>query len=395
MRRGKTVKTQRPIEGHTLKLALLLMIPVLLVSCGHGKGSKEKPKGSTRVELRNVRREVVATGAVKPKVGAQVKVGSRISGKLEKLMVQAGDKVEEGELIAVVEHQDLEARVERLRATLKGLEIRKREDLKELANVIDETEAKLALAQLDLKRYTALLKKGYVAKAEVDKAERDVKVLKARLSAAKRKYQSTKARYIQEIAQTKAQLKEAEVHLSYAFIKAPITGTVSSVTTQQGETVVAGLNAPTFITIIDLGRLQVDGFVDETDIGKVKPGQKVEFTVDAYPDRIFHGHVKTIYPGAIIRDNVVYYDVVVEIDDPYQGVLRPEMTANLTFITGVHKQVPTVPDKAIRMDTTGKEYVLVKEGRVWKKRYISTGWSSGGYTEVKSGLKVGEEIALW
>ena len=92
---------------------------------------------------------------------------------------------------------------------------------------------------------------------------------------------------------------------------------------------------------------------------------------------------------------MVYYDVVVEIDDPYQGVLRPEMTANLTFITGVHKQVPTVPDKAIRMDTTGKEYVLVKEGRVWKKRYISTGWSSGGYTEVKSGLKAGEEIALW
>ena len=383
---------KRPIKPG---LAIMLLLPLLLVSCSHGKGKEAKPKGSTKVELRDVRREVVATGAVKPKVGAQVKVGSRISGKLERLMVQAGDQVKEGQLIAVVEHRDLEARVERLNATLEGLKIREREDLKELANKIEETKAKLSLARLDLKRYSALLKKGYVAKAEVDKAQRDVKVLTAQLEATKRKYDSTKARYAQEIAQTRAQLKEAQVYLSYAFIKAPITGTVSSVTTQQGETVVAGLNAPTFITIIDLSRLQVDGFVDETDIGKVKPGQSVEFTVDAYPNRVFHGHVKTIYPGAIIRDNVVYYDVVVEIDDPFEGVLRPEMTANLTFITGVHKGVPAIPDKSIRMDTSGKEYVLVKEKDKWKKRYITTGWSSGGYTEVRKGLKVGQEVALW
>ncbi len=377
------------------RLAWILLVPLLLAGCGHGKGKTETPKGSTKVELQNVRREVVATGAVKAKVGAQVKVGARISGKLEKLMVQAGDQVKKDQLIAVIQHQDLEARVERLNATLKGLLLRKEEDLKEISSTITETAAELKLARLDLKRYSALLKKGYVAQAEVDKAQRDVNVLKAKLAANRRRYGSTKARYVQEIAQTRAQLKEARVYLSYAFVRAPISGTVSSVTTQQGETVVAGLNAPTFITIIDLGRLQVDGFVDETDIGKVKPGQKVEFTVDAYPNRVFHGHVKTIYPGAIIRDNVVYYDVVVEIDDPFEGILRPEMTTNLTFITGIHKQVPAVPDKAIRMDTSGKEYLLVREGKRWKKRYITTGWSSGGYTEIKDGAKVGEEVALW
>ena len=374
---------------------LILLLPLVLISCGHEKAGKNAPRGSATVEKRTVRREVVATGAVKPKVGAQVKVGSRISGKLERLMVQAGDHVERGELIAVVEHRDLEARVERLKATLKGLRLREKEDLRELESVMEETKAKLRLARLDLKRYSALLKKGYVARAEVDRANRDVSVLNAQLTATERKYQSTKALYLQEIAQTQAQLKEAEVHLSYAFIKAPITGTVSSVTTQQGETVVAGLNAPTFITIIDLARLQVDGFVDETDIGKVKPGQPAEFTVDAYPNRVFHGHVKTIYPGAIIRDNVVYYDVVVEIDDPFTGVLRPEMTANLTFVTGVHRDAPSIPDKAIRMDTKGREYVLVKQGKGWQKRYVTTGWSSGGYTEVVKGLKVGEEVALW
>ena len=381
--------------GRTMDHLVLLLIPLLLLSCGHRENKEERPKSSSKVELSDVRREVVATGAVKPKVGAQVKVGSRISGKLEQLMVQAGDHVEQGRLIAVVEHRDLEARVERLNATLKGLKIRNKEDLQELASMIRESKAKLKLARLDLKRYSALLKKGYVATADVDKAQRDVKVLSAQLAAAERKYQSTRARYAQEIAQTRAQLKEASVYLSYAFIKAPITGTVSSVTTQQGETVVAGLNAPTFITIIDLARLQVDGFVDETDIGKVQPGQPVEFTVDAYPNRTVHGHVKTIYPGAIIRDNVVYYDVVVEIDDPFQGILRPEMTANLTFITGIHKGVPAIPDKSIRMDTKGREYVLVKEDGSWKKRHITTGWSSGGYTEVKDGLKPGEEVALW
>jgi HlyD family secretion protein len=207
------------------------LLPLLLFSCKHRKGKTEKPKSSTTVELRDVRREVVATGAVKPKVGAQVKVGARISGKLERLMVQAGDQVKQGQLIAVIRHQDLEARVERLTATLKGLRIRQKEDLKEISEEMAETRAKLRLSRLDLKRYSALFKKGYVAKAEVDKAQRDVGVLSAQLAALKRKYQSTNARYLQEISQTEAQLKEAKVYLSYAFVKAPISGTVSSVTT--------------------------------------------------------------------------------------------------------------------------------------------------------------------
>ena len=367
----------------------------LLLACGSKEKAREMPQGVARVERRTVKKEVLATGAVKPMVGAMVKVGSRISGKLERLLVQAGDPVKKGELIAVVEHKDLQARVDKLEATLKGLRIRKKRVLARIAQNIRELKAQLALARLELKRYKNLYAKEYVPLDSVDKAERDVKVLEAQLKAAKENYASFDAQFDQEIAQTEAELTEARVRLSWAFIHAPISGTVSSVTTQQGETVVAGLNAPTFITIINLARLQVDGYVDETDIGQVKPGQDVSFTVDAYPNKVFRGKVRTIYPGAVVRDNVVYYDVAVDIITPYVGYLRPEMTANLTIVAGVRKGVLAVPDKAIRMDLEGKSYVMVKKGEKWEKRYVTTGWSSDGFTQIIKGLREGEEVGVW
>ena len=374
---------------------LLLILSFLVPACGGKKKVEEIPKGVVKVERRTVRKVVLATGAVKPKVGAMVKVGSRISGKLEKLLVQAGDQVKEGQLIAVVEHKDLQARVERLEATLRGLRIRKKNVLAQTSQQLRELAAKLSLARLELKRLRSLYAKNYVSLDAVDQAQRDVKVLEAQLNATRENYASLEAQYDQDIAQTMADLKEARVRLSWAFIHAPISGTVSSVTTQQGETVVAGLNAPTFITIINLARLQVDGFVDETDIGQVKSGQDVIFTVDAFPSKVFRGRVNTVYPGAVVRDNVVYYDVAVEILDPYVGYLRPEMTANLTIIAGVRKNALAVPDKSLRMDLQGKSYVMVKRGEKWEKRYVTTGWSSDGYTQILQGVKEGEEVGVW
>ena len=373
----------------------LLILALLVPACGGKKKVEEIPKGVVKVERRTVRKVVLATGAVKPKVGAMVKVGSRISGKLEKLLVQAGDQVKEGQLIAVVEHKDLQARVERLEATLRGLRIRKKNVLAQTSQQLRELAAKLSLARLELKRLRSLYAKNYVSLDAVDQAQRDVKVLEAQLNATRENYASLEAQYDQDIAQTMADLKEARVRLSWAFIHAPISGTVSSVTTQQGETVVAGLNAPTFITIINLARLQVDGFVDETDIGQVKSGQDVTFTVDAFPSKVFRGRVNTVYPGAVVRDNVVYYDVAVEVLDPYVGYLRPEMTANLTIIAGVRKNALAVPDKSLRMDIQGKSYVMVKRGEKWEKRYVTTGWSSDGYTQILDGLREGEEVGVW
>jgi HlyD family secretion protein len=377
------------------RLVVFLLLPFIALSCGPGGKREETPKEVTQAKMRTVRMEILATGAVKPKVGAEVKVGSRISGKLEQLMVQAGDPVKVGQLIAVVEHKDLQAQVDKLVAVLKGLKVRKVEDLAETLHAIRELKAKLDLARLELKRYSTLYKRDYVPKDDVDKAQRDVKVLEAQLEATRRQYQSIRAKYDQDIGQTKAELAEVQVKLSYALIHAPISGTVSSVSTQQGETVVAGLNAPTFITVIDLARLQVDAYVDETDIGQVKPGEAVEFTVDAFPDRVFKGEVFTVYPGAVIRDNVVFYDVAIDIKDTYLGLLRPEMTANVTIIAGERKEVLTVPSKALRMDEKGGSYVMVKEGRGWKKRYVEVGWSSKGYTQILKGVNEGEETGVW
>lgn len=376
-------------------IIIIWLLGFVVLACGARTEKEDIPKKVAMVERRTVAEEIMATGAVKPKVGAQVKVGSRISGKLVKLMVQAGDYVKAGQLIAVVEHEDLQARVDRLEATLKGLKIRKEEDLAETIHAMKELEAKLALARLELKRYSTLYEKDYVPKDAVDQAKRDVKVLVAQLEATKRRYKSISARYDQDIAQTEAELEEAKVRLSYAFIHAPISGTVSSVSTQQGETVVAGLNAPTFITIIDLAHLQVDAYVDETDIGRVKARQVVEFTVDAFPDKVFRGEVLTIYPGAVVRDNVVYYDVAIDIKDPYVGLLRPEMTANVTIIASERKDVLTVPDRALRMDDKGKSYVMVKEDKGWMKRYVEVGWTSGGYTQIIEGLAEKEQVGVW
>jgi HlyD family secretion protein/macrolide-specific efflux system membrane fusion protein len=376
-------------------IIIIWLLGFVVLACGARTEKEDIPKKVAMVERRTVAEEIMATGAVKPKVGAQVKVGSRISGKLVKLMVQAGNYVKAGQLIAVVEHEDLQARVDRLEATLKGLKIRKEEDLAETIHAMKELEAKLALARLELKRYSTLYEKDYVPKDAVDQAKRDVKVLVAQLEATKRRYKSISARYDQDIAQTEAELEEAKVRLSYAFIHAPISGTVSSVSTQQGETVVAGLNAPTFITIIDLAHLQVDAYVDETDIGRVKARQVVEFTVDAFPDKVFRGEVLTIYPGAVVRDNVVYYDVAIDIKDPYVGLLRPEMTANVTIIASERKDVLTVPDRALRMDDKGKSYVMVKEDKGWMKRYVEVGWTSGGYTQIIEGLAEKEQVGVW
>ncbi|MFN3921706.1 MAG: efflux RND transporter periplasmic adaptor subunit, partial [Caldimicrobium sp.] len=189
--------------------------------------------------------------------------------------------------------------------------------------------------------------------------------------------------------------EEAKVKLNYAFIYSPISGYVSEVTTQQGETVVAGLNAPTFITVVDLSRLEVWCYVDETDIGKIKPGMEAYFKVDSYPEKTFKAKVRTIYPGALIRNNVVFYITVLDILDTYRDYLRPEMTAQVTILAGKKENVLIIPSSAIKIDQQGKNFVYVKKADKWEKRYIKTGWEGRGKIEVLEGLNEGEIIGVW
>ncbi|PMP65745.1 MAG: efflux RND transporter periplasmic adaptor subunit [Thermodesulfobacterium geofontis] len=392
------------------KIFFLFFVSLFLfIGCKRKENKNPLPRESAKVERGTIYLEVSATGAVKPQVGAQVKVGARISGKVEKLFVTQGDRVKAGQLIAIIEHQDLQDEVDRTYANYKdalaNLEKIKRvypSKIEAQRKKIEAIKTELEQIGRELKRYEALYKDGLISLTDLERMERDYKVKKAELESEKSTLDALISEYEKELERTNAQVfaaknawEEAKVKLSYAFVYAPISGVVSEVTTQQGETVVAGLNAPTFITVVDLSRLQVECYVDETDIGKIKAGQEATFTVDAYPDKVFRARVRTIYPGAIIKNNVVFYDVVLDILDPYENFLRPEMTAQVTIIAGKKENVLIVPSQAVKIDTQGNYYVMVKKGDKWEKRIVKVGWESKGKTEIISGLKEGEEVGLW
>jgi len=335
-----------------------------------GKSTTSAPE-ETRVVRRDFSSSVLATGAVKPQVGAEVRVGARISGKVEHLYANIGDHVRNGQVIAELEKADLEAAVERAQAEAKVAEAR-----------VADAESRAKLANLEYQRQQNLIEKDFTSRQAVDRSLKEKESSRAGVHLAGRQLDSARAA-----------LKEAQVRLSYATITAPISGVIASVSTQEGETVAAGLNAPTFVTIIDLKRLQVDAYVDEVDVGKIQTGQVCTFTVDTFPGREFHGREVAIYPDAVIQENVVNYDVVVEITDPYEGLLRPEMTANVTIFLEERKQVLAVPAKAVKREH-GKNivYVLAKTGP--EPRSVEVGWKDGQWIEIAAGLQEDEALLL-
>jgi len=338
---------------------------------GHNEGSKASVLETARVIRRDFSSTVLATGAVKPQVGAEVRVGARISGKVEHLYANIGDHVRKGQVIAELEKADLEAAAAKAQAEVKVAKAK-----------IADAEARLRLAGLEYRRQLNLTKKDYTSQQAVDRALKEKESAHAGLNLAK-----------QQLDVARAALDEARVKLSYATITLPISGVIGSVSTQQGETVSAGLNAPTFVTIIDLERLQVDAYVDEVDIGKIQTGQECIFTVDAFPDREFHGKVAAIYPNAVIQENVVNYDVEVEITDPYKGLLRPDMTVSVTISLGKREQVLAVPAKAVKRER-GKNIVYVQSETSPESRRVKIGWKDGQWIEITAGLKEGQTVLL-
>ena len=237
--------------------------------------------------------QVKATGVIKPMIGAEVRVGSRISGVVGRLYVRVGDVVRDGQLLAEIDDRDLVARRNEATAAL------------ELA------QANLDYARADLHRRQELNTAALLAKADLDLARRAFAIAD------------------QQVAGAKASLAFATTQLGYAKIFAPISGVVASVATQEGETVAASFAAPTFVTLVDLKRLEVWAYVDETDIGRIRVGQHATFTVDTYGDETFDGSVTAIYPKPEIRDNVVNYVTVIRFDPPRDRILRPEMTTTV------------------------------------------------------------------
>ncbi len=359
------------------RLLLILALPLLAGIAavtwwpfGHNKDSTASVS-SAKVVRRDFSSSVLATGAVNPQVGAEVRVGARISGKVEHLYANIGDYVKKGQIVAELEKADLEATVARAQAEVEVAE----------AKVVD-AESRVKLANLEYQRQQNLIKEDFTSQQAVDNVLNEKESAKAGLQLANR-----------QVDAARAALKETQVKLSYATITAPISGVIASVATQEGETVAAGLSAPTFVTIIDLKRLQLDVYVDEVDIGKIKKSQQCIFTVYTFPAREFNGKVVAIYPKAVIQENVVNYDVVVEISGIYDGLLRPEMTASVTISLAKREQVLAVPAKAVKRER-GRNIVYIQSETGPEQHEVKVGWKDGQWIEIAAGLQEGQVILL-
>jgi macrolide-specific efflux system membrane fusion protein len=310
-----------------------------------------------RVTRRDVGYVVKATGVIKPMIGAEVRVGSRISGVVARLFVRVGDTVAKGQPLADLDARDLEARQH------------------EAAAALEVARATVQYTDADLRRKRELIAAHLIPPSDLDLAVQAFAVAEQRR------------------AQAEASLDFAATQVGYARIDAPIAGVVASVSTQEGETVAASFAAPTFVTLLDLSRLEVWAYVDETDIGRVRSGQPARFSVDTYPDHEFDGRVVSIYPRPEIRDNVVDYITVLRFQSAQNRVLRPEMTTVVRISLDAHHHVLALPIRAIRRDGD-RQFILRTVGESVERRLVTTASRDDEYWEVVDGIHEGDEVIV-
>jgi RND family efflux transporter MFP subunit len=312
---------------------------------------------TTKISRETLTREVIATGVIRPIVGAEINIGSRVSGIVEDLPVKVGDTVEAGQLLAQIDSTPFEALVAQAEAD------------------VQVSRAEIALAESTVKRKQNLAADGYSSEADLDEAIRDLNVGRARL------------------ALNQAKLRSANINLGYSRITAPIKGVIADVTTREGETVAANFVAPTFVSIVDLDRLEVQAYVDETDIGRVFVGQKARFKVDTYSDTDFEATVTAINPKAELQNSVVNYIVVLDFEGQAGRVLRPEMTAHVRLRMEERHNVLTVPRSALRRQN-GLPTVVVERDGDWTEQPVRVGWRTDQRVEIVDGVREGEVIQL-
>jgi HlyD family secretion protein len=368
------------------KILIIGASVVIIVLAGlfffRGKGNEPQFR-TDKVTKGDIVMSVTATGTVNPVT--TVLVGTQVSGTIKDIYVDYNAPVKKGQLIARIDPASFEAQVEQAKANL----------LSAKAN-LEKAEATRIDAQRTRDRNSKLFSENLIARSELDSAETNYETAKASVNAAKA-----------QIAQTEAALKLVETNLRYTKIISPVDGVVISRNVDVGQTVAASFQTPTLFTIAqDLTKMQIDTNVDEADIGKVNVGQNVEFTVDAFPELIFKGKVWQIRNSPITVQNVVTYDVVIQVDNS-DLKLKPGMTANVSIIISTQKNVLKVPNAALRFKidekekkTTEKKVAggsglwILQQGRP-KRINISAGISDGSYTEITSDtLQEGQEVIL-
>ncbi|MCI7779967.1 MAG: efflux RND transporter periplasmic adaptor subunit [Bacteroidales bacterium] len=345
--------------------ALLIGTAILLTGC---KGAPTVKYTTVKVERQEIKSSVTATGTIEPVT--LVEVGTQVSGIISHIYVDYNSTVKKGQVIAELDRENLNSQLETAQAQLES------------------AKSDLSYQEQNFERQKTLHDKGHISDNDFELA---------RLS-----YQQAKATYNQRIQS----VKTARTNLGYATITSPIDGIILTRAVEEGQTVASSFSTPTLFTIAkDLTDMRVIADIDEADIGGVREGQRVNFTVDAFPDDVFEGRVTQVRQEATTESSVVTYEVVISAPNP-ELKLKPGLTANVTIITKEVQNVLAVPVAALSFtpnenllkdgetiaDCQGKSKVWVREGNVIKAIPVETGENNGILAEIKNGLKGGEDV---
>ena len=393
-------KKKKLIYG-SIALLLVLVIAGGLIAATRG-GTEIDPSKLQKVEKGDLAKSVVATGKVTPITKVEVK--SKASGIVKKLMVDAGDKVKKGQLLAQLDKEEIEAQVEQSRAAVEAAEanVKGTEADYERAKV-DAEGPDVPLLKRAYERAVGMAKEGVVSTSSLEDAQKNYELALNKQNVSKAQVTVLKAKMAQaqgQLGQDRANLKQLEEQLSYTDIESPIDGVVLSRDVEMGDAVssilVLGSSATLVMTLGDTSSVYVKGKVDESDIGRVYLGQPARIKVESFKDKSFNGVVTKISPMGVEKDNVTTFEVRVSINNP-GGELKAEMTANAEIILEEHKNVLQIPEGAIVYDKDKKASVEIpdpraKEGK--KKMAVNIGISNGAKTELLSGLKEGDQVVL-
>ena len=347
------------------------VVAVLIIAWLLLNGGKKEEKvtfDTAKVENTNIQTSITATGTIEPVTS--VTVGTQVSGIVSRLYVDYNSVVKKGQVIAELDRTNLISELNTAKANLSS------------------AQSTVAYELANYNRYKTLYDKGLVSADEYESA-----LLSYR-----------KAN--EQVNTSRESVQKAQTNLGYATITSPIDGVILSKSVEEGQTVAASFNTPElFVIAQDLTDMRVMADIDEADIGGVKEGQRVSFTVDAFPDDTFEGQVTQVRQEATTESNVVTYEVVISAPNA-DLKLKPGLTANVTIYTLEKNNVLAVPAKALRFhpneallqkeetisDCEGDHKLWTKEGNEFKAHKVEIGTSNGVMTEIVSGIAAGTEV---
>lgn len=364
------------------KLIVILIISLVIVLSGYFiffSPKEELCYKTEKIIKGNITEKIAATGTINP-ITTTI-IGTQVSGPIKEVYVDYNSTVKKDQLLAIIDPAPFEALVAEQKANLLYAKAE-----------LEKLKAQLELDKSNMERSKALFKDNYIAKKDFEVAQTKVNTAKAQINAAHAK-----------IAQVKAALFKTQTNLRYTKIKSPTNGVVISKDIEVGQTVAASFQTPTlFLVAEDLTKMQIETAVSEADISKIQEGQDVEFTVDSYPEEIFNGKVTQIRNSPETIQNVVTYNVIVQVGNKSQK-LKPGMTANVFLITEKKSNILMVSNKALRfIPDVNKEIKRYKTPGVWVlsdekpvRIAVKTGISDESFTEIQTDkLKLGQEILL-